>query len=253
VHLAALLAHGGLLPVSVTVLVDGEEEIGSPTISRFLSSQVSRLAADVVVLADSANLTADIPAVTTSLRGGVNVTVEVRTLDHGVHSGLYGGPVPDALTALCRLLATLHDERGDVAVPGLAAGGVGPLGLSEEELRADAGVLDGVQLIGSGSLAERLWAKPAIAITGIDAPAVKTASNTLVPAAREGQPSARSRRRPVGRLRGTGGSPRIACAMGRAGHPEARQQGRALRRSRRRQGVCGRPSRPGRGVGETRC
>ena len=184
VHLAALRAHGGALPVGVSVLVEGEEEIGSPSLPRFLAEYSGRIPADVVVLADSANWAADVPALTTSLRGGANVTVQVRALRHGVHSGLYGGAVPDALTALCRLLATLHDERGDVAVTGLARGTAEPLGLTEERLRADAGLLDGVALIGSGDLTERLWAHPAIAVIGIDAPPVDGAANTLVPAAR---------------------------------------------------------------------
>jgi acetylornithine deacetylase/succinyl-diaminopimelate desuccinylase-like protein len=184
VHLAALRAHGSALPVGVSVLVEGEEEIGSPSLPRFLAEYSGRIPADVVVLADSANWAADVPALTTSLRGGANVTVEVRTLRHGVHSGLYGGAVPDALTALCRLLATLHDERGDVAVTGLVRGTAEPLGLTEERLRADAGLLDGVALIGSGDLTERLWAHPAIAVIGIDAPPVDRAANTLVPAAR---------------------------------------------------------------------
>jgi acetylornithine deacetylase/succinyl-diaminopimelate desuccinylase-like protein len=184
VHLAALGAHGGQPPVGVTVLVEGEEEIGSPTIAAFIARYIDRLRADVVVLADSANWTADVPALTTSLRGGVNVTVEVRALRHGVHSGMYGGPVPDALTALCRLLATLHDENGDVAVAGLASGPAGPADLAEDELRADSGLLDGVALIGTGTLTQRLWARPAIAVIGIDAPAVDAAANMLVPAAR---------------------------------------------------------------------
>jgi len=171
VHLAAVRAHGSELPVGVTVLVEGEEEIGSPTISRFLARYADRVRADVVVLADSENLTVDVPALTTSLRGGANLVVEVRTLRHGVHSGMYGGAVPDALTALCRLLATLHDERGDVAVAGLARGGAAPVDLSEEQLRADSGLLDGVALTGTGSLAT-------------DAPAVDAAANMLVPAAR---------------------------------------------------------------------
>jgi len=168
----------------VTVLVEGEEEIGSPTIGRFLARYADRVRADVVVLADSENLTVDVPALTTSLRGGANLVVEVRTLRHGVHSGMYGGAVPDALTALCRLLATLHDERGDVAVAGLARGRAAPVDLSEEQLRADSGLLDGVALTGTGSLAQRLWARPAIAVIGIDAPAVDAAANMLVPAAR---------------------------------------------------------------------
>jgi cysteinylglycine-S-conjugate dipeptidase len=184
VHLAALRAHGGQPPVGVTVLIEGEEEIGSPTIQPFLARYADRVRADVVVLADSDNWTADVPALTTSLRGGMNVTVEVRTLSHGVHSGVYGGAVPDALTALCRLLATLHDERGDVAVAGLARGTAAPPDLAEEQLRADSGLLRGVDLIGTGSLTQRLWAGPAIAVIGIDAPAVGAASNTLIPAAR---------------------------------------------------------------------
>jgi acetylornithine deacetylase/succinyl-diaminopimelate desuccinylase-like protein len=111
--------------------------------------------------------------------------VEVRALDHGVHSGLYGGAVPDALTALCRLLATLHDEHGDVAVPGLVRGSAGSsVDLTEAELRAESGMLDGVRLTGTGTLTERLWAAPAIAVIGIDAPSVAAASNTLIPSAR---------------------------------------------------------------------
>jgi acetylornithine deacetylase/succinyl-diaminopimelate desuccinylase-like protein len=187
VHLAALRAHGDDLPVGVTVLIEGEEETGSPALEPFLDAYSGRLEADVVVFADAVNWTADVPALTTTLRGGASVEVEVRTLEHGLHSGLYGGPVPDALTALCRLLATLHDERGDVAVPGLVRGAgthYGAPDLAEAQFRAEAGLLDGVALTGTGRLTERLWAGPAIAVTGIDAPSVAEASNTLIPAAR---------------------------------------------------------------------
>ena len=187
VHLAALRAHADGLPVGVTVLVEGEEEIGSPALPGFLDAFRDALRADVVVFADAGNWTADIPALTTSLRGGASVVVEVRTLRHGVHSGVYGGPVPDALTALCRMLASLHDERGAVAVPGLTRGqwdDADPLDLTEEQFRAEAGMLDGVRLTGTGGLTERLWAGPAIAVIGIDAPSVAAASNTLVPVAR---------------------------------------------------------------------
>ena len=188
VHLAALRAYGsisdGRLPVGVTVLVEGEEEIGSPALPGFLSTFRDALRADVVVFADAGNWTTDIPALTTSLRGGTSVVVEVRTLRHGVHSGMYGGPAPDALTALCRMLASLHDERGGVAVPGLTHGEADPLDLTEEQFRAEAGMLDGVRLTGAGGLTARLWAGPAIAVIGIDAPSVAAASNTLVPVAR---------------------------------------------------------------------
>ncbi len=184
VHLAALRVFGADLPVGVTVLIEGEEEIGSPTLIPFLDTFADRLAADVVVFADAVNWTADVPSLTTSLRGGATITVELRTLDHAVHSGLFGGPVPDALTALCRLLATLHDEQGDVAVAGLHRGTADPVDLTEAALRADAGLLDEVQLIGTGSLTDRLWAAPSITVIALDAPATKDASNTLQPVAR---------------------------------------------------------------------
>jgi acetylornithine deacetylase/succinyl-diaminopimelate desuccinylase-like protein len=189
VHLAALRAHGDRLGVGITVLIEGEEEIGSPALPEFLAAFRDRIGADVVVFADAGNWTVDTPALTTTLRGGTSVVVEVRTLHHGVHSGLYGGPVPDALTVLCRVLATLHDERGDVAVPGLTrgaagSGGTDPLDLTEAQFRAEAGLLDGVRLTGTGGLTDRLWAGPAIAVIGIDAPSVAAASNTLIPAAR---------------------------------------------------------------------
>lgn len=184
VHLAALRAHGDELPVGVTVLVEGEEEVGSPTLADFLRAYRDRLHADVLVLADATNWAVGVPALTVSLRGLVDCVVEVATLDHAVHSGMYGGPVPDALTCLCRLLATLHDERGDVAIPRLTTGPADPLDLTEERLRAEAGVLDGVRLLGEGSLTERLWTRPAVSVIGIDAPTVAGAANTLVPVAR---------------------------------------------------------------------
>jgi acetylornithine deacetylase/succinyl-diaminopimelate desuccinylase-like protein len=184
VHLATLRALGSTPPVGIVVLVEGEEEIGSPTLPALLEAHRARLAADVIVLADSTNWRVGVPALTTSLRGGVNVVVEVSTLQHAVHSGLYGGPVPDALTVLARLLATLHDDQGNVAVDGLSSGTADPLDLTEATLRADAGVLGGVALIGSGSLTSRLWAGPAISVVGIDSPAVEDASMSLVPSAR---------------------------------------------------------------------
>jgi cysteinylglycine-S-conjugate dipeptidase len=184
VHLAALRALGDDLEIGVTVLIEGEEEIGSPTLDRLLTTLGDRLAADVIVLTDSTNWRIGVPALTTSLRGGFNAVVEVRTLDHAVHNGVYGGPVPDALTALVRLLATLHDENGDVAVDGLWRTPADPLDLTDEQLRADAGMLDGVRVIGTGTLTSRLWTAPAISVSGIDAPSVDAAPMTLCPRAR---------------------------------------------------------------------
>ncbi len=183
-HLAALRVHGGRPPVGVTVFVEGEEESGSPSLGEILRRHRDRLAADVLVLADSSNWKIGVPALTTSLRGLVEAYVEVRTLDHAVHSGMYGGAVMDAVTALTRLLASLHDENGDVAVPGLHQTQAADLDLTEEQLRADAGVLDGVELVGTGSLTSRLWTKPSLTVVGIDAPTTAKASNTLVPMAR---------------------------------------------------------------------
>ena len=183
-HCAAVRALGAHPGVSIAVLVDGEEEIGSPTLPSLLAQHREQLAADVLVLADSTNWRVGVPALTTSLRGGVNVVVEVRTLRHALHNGVYGGPTPDALTALARLLATCHTNAGDVAVAGLLHGTADPLDLTDAQFRADAGLLDGVALLGSGSLTSRLWKAPALSVVAIDAPAVDDAGLLLVPWAR---------------------------------------------------------------------
>jgi acetylornithine deacetylase/succinyl-diaminopimelate desuccinylase-like protein len=110
--------------------------------------------------------------------------VEVRTLTHAVHSGMWGGLVPDSLMTLARLISTLHDDRGNVAVDGLHAGPAADVEYPEERLRAESGAVPGIEWIGEGSTVERLWTKPAVSITGLDAPQVAGSSNTLVPAAR---------------------------------------------------------------------
>lgn len=183
-HIAALRAYDGRPPLGVTLFVEGEEEIGSPTFLPFLQQYRDQLAADVIVVADSVNWTLDTPALTTSLRGLVDCTVDVSVLDHSVHSGMHGGPVLDALTSVCRLLATLHDERGDVAVAGLLTKSGSEVDFPESRFRAEAGVLDGVELVGTGSLGDRLWTKPAISVVGLDAPRAVEAGNVLVHRAR---------------------------------------------------------------------
>ncbi|SER03085.1 dipeptidase [Microlunatus flavus] len=184
VHLAALRAFDGRPPVGVTVFVEGEEEVGSPTLERLLAQEREALAADVFVICDSANWEVGTPAFTTTLRGVTDCVVTLSTLHHGVHSGSFGGPVPDALTSLCRLLATLHDENGDVAVEGLATTTPPDLAYPEDRLRREASMLDGVEWIGTGSLVERLWCKPALAVIALDTTRLAQASNTLIPAAR---------------------------------------------------------------------
>ena len=183
-HLAALRALGDDVRAGVTVFVEGEEEVGSPTFGDFLREHRDLLAADLVVLADSVNWKVGVPAFTTSLRGLVDCEVEVAVLDHALHSGMYGGPVLDALTLLVRLLATLHDDGGDVAVAGLTCAPEPAVDYDEADFRADAGLLPGTELAGTGSLTARLWTKPAISVIGIDATSVAHASNTLAPSAR---------------------------------------------------------------------
>ncbi|WP_374159356.1 dipeptidase [Mycobacterium sp. G7A2] len=183
-HLAAFRAHGGNPPVGVTVFVEGEEESGSPSLSRLLAAHRDALAADVIVIADSDNWSTEVPSLTVSLRGLADCIVEVATLDHGLHSGMWGGVVPDALSVLVRLLASLHDDEGNVVVDGLHESTAAPVEYTPERVRADTGLLDGVQEIGSGSVAQRLWAKPAITVVGIDTTPIAKASNTLTPRAR---------------------------------------------------------------------
>lgn len=183
-HIAALRAHGGAPPVGVTVFIEGEEEIGSDSLPAILEAHGEALASDVIVLADGLNWKVGVPALTVTLRGIVRVIVEVRALDHGVHSGLYGGAVPDGLTALCRLMASLHDDAGDVAVAGLKSSQAADLAYTEDDLRADSSLSDGVSPIGTGSLLSRLWTKPSLTVIGIDAPSVDTAANLLTPVGR---------------------------------------------------------------------
>jgi acetylornithine deacetylase/succinyl-diaminopimelate desuccinylase-like protein len=183
-HLAVLRAFGGKPPVGVVLFIEGEEEIGSPTLTALLAQHNDVLRSDVIVIADSANAAVDIPSFTTSLRGLVDLSVEVRLLEAPVHSGVYGGPVADALTGLCRVLATLHDELGNVAVKGLHIGTSDAPDIDPDVFRTDAGLLPGGELIGTGTLPERLWHHPAVSVLGIDAPSTANASNVLLPRAR---------------------------------------------------------------------
>ncbi len=204
VHLAAvrthLALHGPDGGVGITVLVEGEEEVGSPSLAALLGEQADRLRADVVVVADSTNAAVGVPALTTTLRGLMQCTVEVATLDHALHSGMYGGAAPDARAILLRLLASLWHDDGTVAVPGLGElpTDARPATAAQQawpaaRLRAEAGVLDGVRLAGEPAEAinepaadagPRVWGGPAITVTGIDGPSVAEASNTLHPTAR---------------------------------------------------------------------
>jgi acetylornithine deacetylase/succinyl-diaminopimelate desuccinylase-like protein len=172
---------GGL---GIVVFIEGEEESGSPTFAQLLAQYRDTLASDVIIVADSDNPSPTTPALTTSLRGVVGLTVSVVTADFPVHSGLFGGLVPDAPTALVRLLATLYDEAGHAALqfplPAQRAGRA----FDEEAVRREAGLRPGVDLMGEGPISDRLWWAPAITVTGFDAPKPEQASNTLWPSAR---------------------------------------------------------------------
>jgi cysteinylglycine-S-conjugate dipeptidase len=184
VHVGALRALGDDLPVTVRFFIEGEEEVASGTLPDLLRLYRDRLAADVIVIADAGNWDIGVPALTTSLRGLVRMDVGVRTLTHAVHSGMWGGLVPDAIMALTRLLSTLWAEDGSPAVDGLVSGPAADVDYPEDRLRAESGAAPGTSWIGTGSAVSRMWTGPAITVTGLDAPKVAGASNTLVPVAR---------------------------------------------------------------------
>ena len=184
VHVGALRALGDDLPVTVRFFIEGEEEVSSETLPDLLRQYRDRLAADVIVIADAGNWDIGVPSLTTSLRGLIRVDVEVRTLTHAVHSGMWGGLVPDAIMALTKLLATLWAQDGSPAVEGLVSTPAADVDYPEERLRAESGAAPDTSWIGTGSAVSRLWTQPAITVTGFDAPKVAGASNTLVPVAR---------------------------------------------------------------------
>ncbi|MEO6944976.1 MAG: dipeptidase [Lacisediminihabitans sp.] len=184
-HLAAIRAFvravGPDFDLGLALFIEGEEEFGSRSFKNFLLDHQKQLTADVIVVADSDNWDVDTPALTVGLRGNVTFKLTVRTLAHASHSGMFGGAVPDAMLAMVRLLATLHAEDGSVAVAGLSSREAETPEYSEARLREESGLLDGVTPIGTGSILGRVWSQPAITVTGIDAPSVANASNTLSP------------------------------------------------------------------------
>lgn len=184
-HLGAIAAHGGKPPVGVQILFEGEEEAGSEGLPEILDKHSDLLAPDVIVIGDGGNWQVGLPLFLTQLRGVVAVKLELRTLAAPVHSGQYGGLVPDALITLSRLLASLHNDDGSVAVAGLhSAEYTGEIHYPEEQARTEARALDECHSIGTGTVASRLWSQPAISVVAIDAPPVSEAINQLVPVAR---------------------------------------------------------------------
>ena len=167
--------------LGIVVFIEGEEEFGSPSFENFLTDHRELLASDVIVVADSGNWNTETPALTTTLRGNATFKLTVRTLDHALHSGMFGGAVPDAFMAFAGLVSSFYSPSGSVAVEGLHRSSVTPPDYTEEHMRDESGVLDSVSLIGDGHVLERLWSQPSITVTGIDIPDVANASNTLLP------------------------------------------------------------------------
>jgi cysteinylglycine-S-conjugate dipeptidase len=179
----ALLADGPP-PVSVKVVVEGEEECSTAHLPQLVEGNADLLRADVAVIGDGGNYRTGVPTLNTSIRGVTDVVVQVRVLPQAQHSGAYGGPIPDAITALARIISSLHDDRGDVAVDGPTRTTWEGAQIPEEEFREESGLLDAVQLIGTGTIADRLFTSPAVSVLGVDAPAIAGSSNQIVPVAR---------------------------------------------------------------------
>ncbi|WP_406262946.1 dipeptidase [Actinacidiphila glaucinigra] len=181
-HLTALraLRENGGAPVGVKIIAEGSEEQGTGGLERYAEEHPELLAADAIVIGDSGNFRVGLPTVTATLRGMALVDVKVTTLEGNLHSGQFGGAAPDALAALVRILHTLHDDSGASTVTGLTADAAWD-GLQYEEgaFRADAKVLDGVGLMGTGTVADRLWARPSVTVIGIDAPPVVGATPSV--------------------------------------------------------------------------
>ncbi len=182
-HLGTLQVFEGRPPCTVKLVLEGMEETES-NLEAFVEAHPELFVCDAFVVCDMGNLEVGQPALSTALRGDVACEVTVRTLQHPLHSGVYGGPTPDAMMALARLLATLHDEAGDVAVEGVSRTPWTGEDLTEDQFRAGADLLDGVSLIGTGTIGQRLYGNPSVSAIGVDTTSIAGSSNVLLPEAR---------------------------------------------------------------------
>jgi acetylornithine deacetylase/succinyl-diaminopimelate desuccinylase-like protein len=181
-HLGTMRVFDGKPPCTVKLILEGMEETES-NLEAFVEAHPELFSCDLFIVCDMGNLRVGEPVFTTALRGDVACVVTVSTLQHSLHSGVFGGPAPDAMMALARLLATLHDENGDVAVEGVTTGSWPGEQFGEHDLRASADVLDGVTLTGTGPIGDRLWAHPSINAIGVDMTSIAGSSNVLIPRA----------------------------------------------------------------------
>ncbi|MFC7450914.1 dipeptidase [Rhodococcus daqingensis] len=183
-HLLALRALGTPFPVGIRVVVEGSEEMGTGGLEALVQQRPDLFEADMILVVDTGNAEVGEPTATITLRGVANVVVHVETMAGEVHSGMFGGPAPDALAALVQMLATLRDADGNTVVEGLDSGQTWDgAEYPEAQFRTDAGVLDGVGLAGSGSVADSVWARPALTILGMDCPPVVGSAAAIQPRA----------------------------------------------------------------------
>ncbi|WP_067539703.1 M20/M25/M40 family metallo-hydrolase [Nocardia crassostreae] len=182
-HIGALRAYGGKPPVGVTIVIEGQEEYGS-AFDDYPAERPELFQADALLICDAGNIRAGTPTLVTALRGVADVFVEVRTLAAPVHSGQFGGAAPDGLLALMAALTTLHDENGNVAVPGLRRDTWTGANYTDAEFAEITGMAPGMPLLGTGPIGERIWYGPAVTVIGLDAPPTKTAASAVVPYAR---------------------------------------------------------------------
>jgi acetylornithine deacetylase/succinyl-diaminopimelate desuccinylase-like protein len=183
IHAATMRAVGEGLPCTVKVVVEGEEECSTEHLPDLVQGHADLLRADVAFVADGGNHRTGVPTIGTSVRGVTDCVVRVDVLPQAQHSGSFGGPIPDAITALARMLSTLHTDDGDVAIAGLHSFRWEGTPVTEGELREESGVFPDVRMIGTGPLTDRLLSKPAVAVLGFDAPRVSESSNQIVPTA----------------------------------------------------------------------
>ncbi len=198
-HVAAVASYlksTGAVPCNVKFIIEGEEEIGSGNLGRFLDQYRDMMAADFIVLSDTANFDTGIPALTYQLRGICQVDVEVQGLERPVHSGMWGGPVPDPVQILCKLIADLTDKQGALNVPGLykmvqkpsatQAKRIRTLPFNEAKFKREAGMMKGMKLSGEKgfSVYEKLWTRPSLTVIAFEARQFKGSSNQIVDAAR---------------------------------------------------------------------
>jgi cysteinylglycine-S-conjugate dipeptidase len=183
-HLTALRALGDSGP-HLKLIVDGSQERGTGGLEDFVPANADLLRADVILMCDTGNAAVGLPAVTVSLRGHANVVVAVEALANAAHSGMYAGAAPDALAALVHMLAGLRDGKGNTTIAGIDGHQTWPgIAYDPRRFRLDANVLAGVELLGEGSVADMIWARPAVTVLGIDCPPVAGSAAAIQPRVR---------------------------------------------------------------------